>query len=372
MGYDERMEPRSEGGVPRTQTNPIAQAQAWPLIDPVLGLRVWGSSICHRFPASFDTLSIGSSGCDITLASRFVSQHHATVEHRGSHLLLVDHGKNHTWSGGLPHQVIPLVPGKDVDLGGVKLVAYSARTEELRFGFQRYLGYSENAEREVDAALSAAMRRAHMALLAPAKAGAAALARYAHESGPGRTWPFVVVEERLPTERDRQRALLEDAAFGTLVIRAEHLPRELAFLRSELERDLFQVRLILLAPPETGLDALVGHKLVQNLAIVEVPPLTTRTGDLARIVKETVAHHAAIAGAPSQPLEADDFSKLEALGRKTSHDELDETARRLVSVRLFGVNGASRRLEIEPSTMSRYLRRRGFTIKRGTTGKASR
>jgi len=367
------MEQRDEGSAPRTNTNPLAQAQAWPLVDPVLGLRVWGSSICHRFPTSFGSLTIGSAeSCDITLASADVSQHHATVEHRGDHLLLIDHGKNHTWRGGLPAQITHLVPGTDIELGGVKLVAYSSRTEQLRFGFQRYLGYSETAERDVDDALSAAMKRSHMALLAPPNGGGAALARYIHESGPGRTWPLVVVGERIVADRTRQQTLLASAAFGTLVIRAEHLPRDLSFLRTELEHGRAQIRLVLLAAPDASLDALVGHKLVQQLAIVEMPPLASRVGDLGRIVKETVAHHAAIAGAPSQPLEPTDFGKLEIVGKKTSHDELDETARRIVWVRLFGVNGAARRLGVEASTLSRFLRRRGFNVKQGASLKATR
>jgi hypothetical protein len=302
----------------------------------------------------------------VYLAHPAVSRRHATIEWLGPYLYMVavcgaptppEHAPT-LRVDGTPQSAVHLVPGLVVEVGAVALVAGSARTDQLRAGLARYIGFAELAQEQVDKALYAAPRRRHVAIQAPPGGGGLALARYLHDAAaPGNAWPFVVAQPRLLAD---PRALLREAQCGTLVVREDNLTAATAALIIEdVERDYFKLRLIVLTRPDRDIEATLGPRLRDRFVTVAVAPLSERRGDLPQLITETVAYHAQRVGATGPLLTADDFTTLTRLPAEASHDDLDSLIETLVCVRQFAnsADKAGQHLGRDPSGIRKLLKR---------------
>lgn len=337
---------------PSTSTDP--SARLWSAQDLVTGLRVWGTTIEHDFPAAFlDRLVprivigkeavAGDAAPCIRIDHESVSRRHATIEWRGPHLIVSDLGsKNGTRSEGQPQGIFQLVAGAVITFGAVHTVAYSARGQKVRAGLQRYLGYGAGAQADVERLQHSATTRRHVALVGPIGSGAHALARYLHETAPTSTWPLVAPDVLPVDDNQAQRALVAKAAYGTLVIdahrrgaRVDRLPR----LFELLATNAYHVRLVLLAPPDATLEHLVGERMRTLLDVVTVPPLASRRDEWPRLLGEMIAHYASRHGAATELIGAADRAFLDTLIRGKGAvqlqglDELEEVVLRLAVLR---------------------------------------
>lgn len=366
----------------QTATDP--GSQLWINRDGVTGLRVRGSNVEHDFPVhGFDRIWIGSdpAGPDarhiLKIAHPSVSRRHATIEWRGPHLVVVDQGsKNGTRSNNQAQGIFELTPGARVAFGEVEFVAYNARTQRVRAGYRRFLGYGPEAQGAIERLQELATQREHLALVGESGSGGPALARYIHTSSPANTWPFVH-EPTLPapTDRSGQRTLVASAAYGTLVLDTHHRGvrfENVRHLCDAIASNAYHVRLIVLTRPSVTLEHLVGDALGKPLHVFALPPLSARLGELQRLLPDTIEHHCIQQGAAGDVLSADDVAELSARITETRRgrrkietwDEFEENVARLVALRRCGnsASAAEQSLGMSRGSFSKWASKYGWPL----------
>jgi hypothetical protein len=361
----------------RTATVPGAAQQAGLLRAPVIGLRVFGSTVEHRIPTGEPKITIGSAeGQSIRLVHASVSRVHARIERRDHHLILIDlDSKNGCYAEGERRVVIHLVPGARIRLGDVELVAFSRESDDARRVFQRYLGYDEPAQRAVDEAHHAATRHRHLALLGPPGAGSIDFARSIHEHTRGAPWPLVFtprllsgrgaqrLAHRFQADYAEQKQTLIAAGHGTLVLSFADLPADPRFLLDSIQHRAFGARAVFLGSDEAQLGVL--GTLASDTAVIRVPALASRRHELSRVVTDAVAEHAGAQGASAAVLTAHDYECLLAHDWSRNHDEVAEVVVRLTTLRMHGkIRQAARALRMSPSWLSEWAQEYGFRVER--------
>ncbi len=351
--------------LPSTRTDAGSQLAAWTSHETVIGLRVRGTKIEHRFPPSFERLRVGRDPeCEIYLGDDdSVGLHHATVYRRGPHLVVEEEtAKNHTFCEGTPQTVFQLVAGAVVGFGKAELVAFSGHTQSLYGGLERYLGYGTSAHRVVEELQHAALYRDHLVLLSPRGGGAIALARYLHHATPGNTWPFVE-RPKLSDDVSEQVKVLKGAAYGTIVLGVGDLPDEREFFLREAKAT-YHVRLVLVCPPKKKIERFVPVPLLKTMTIVSVAPLASRRVEISRVVSETIAYHLARQGATTPLLTEHDHERIEAQKWPGDQDELDDAIYKLVLVRkLRHAARAASVLGVTPARVSQWADKYGFRLR---------
>lgn len=365
-----------------TATDPAAQF--WVAGDQATGLRLWGTNVEHNFPLPrFDRIWIGkdpgTTEPQIRIDHETVSRRHATIEWRGPHLVVVDQGsKNGTKCAGAPQGIFELRPGQVISFGSVNAVAFSPRTQRIRSGVQRFLGYGDGAQWAVDTMQHAALARRHVALVAPPGSGALALARFIHDTAPSNAWPFKVADI-LPSPDDlaAQRSLVSGSALGSLVLDVtEKNARAVARLVRVFELiadNSFNVRLIVIAPPGLVVEQLVGARIREMLDVVTLPALAERTSDLRQMIADLARAVSVAHGAAGDVLHGDDYAQLEALATPAAprrgraqvdtYDELADVTSRLVAVRKApSANEAERQLGLSRGALSKWASKYGFQL----------
>jgi hypothetical protein len=367
------------GAPTSTVRDQIALHESRMMRDPVLSLRVWGSTMEYPWRQWDNTgaLTVGREpGSTVLLSHPGVSRRHATITWRGPWLWMDAVCDAQTPPDRVPllrvdgtaHAAVQLTPGTVVDVGSVagavKLVAYSARTDAIRVDLGRFIGYAESAQDTVENAMYAALRRnRHLVIHAPPGAAGLSLAKYLHDaSGAGTAWPFIVGN---PKELADPRELVRSATCGTLVVRQENLnAAKAAALAADVESDFFRVRLVVLAKPGKDPGKLFGSTFGEQMIRIAVPPLSARRGDLTQLVTGTVAYHAQRMGATAALLTGEDFDALTRVPANTKYDDLDSLIEVLVCVRLFGndVERAAGYLKRDATGIRKLLKRHRLTF----------
>jgi hypothetical protein len=253
------------------------QQRGWRIIDPVVRLRALETGELYPLPdpALRGDAVLGSGGASALQLhdpSGRVSHRHARLAWDGQRWALRDlESKNGLWSDGVRRRSVELVPGVEVRLGGLTLLAESAALLRLRALVARLIGWSDDHRREVDRALrglrDAALLRASLVLC-----GAGDLVPIAHRLhretlGPDR--PFLACGPG-----DRAGALLRCARDGTLCASAREPPEDLTEAIDTALTTACAARLTLHAP-----DALAASPLGLHLGAtvwLELPPLYRR------------------------------------------------------------------------------------------------
>jgi len=349
---------------------------AWMIDDDVVRLREWGTDRSYPLPAGpMAETTIGSSeACTLQLTdpSGCLSRQHARVARDGT---LANRwvardldSKNGMRLDGVRRPKVLLEPGSELGLGGVTLIAESPRLIALRSYLARVLGWTTERSEAVDLGLRsvrlAATRRAALALCGDSDL--APIARGLHRYSLGDDRPFVQCDPRRraselaePGETSAINyttgmAAFQAAAGGSMCVWSKRLPRDFAELTIALRDPGTRVQLIACGQRPSDRKELVS-------APIEIPPLSTRTGEIDRIIEEYASDAAATLRLSTS------FSQIDRDWVRTHSAatlaEIEKGTLRLVALREAGnVARAAVLLGVSHSSLGEWIGRRRIPI----------
>lgn len=355
----------------RTRTDPEGlSAHVWLGHDPVIRLRERATDRAHVLPGTEAAESIIGSEPSVPLRiadpSGQVSRRHARLVREGAWWKIEDlRSKNGIRQDGKRNTKFLIVPGAEIGIGGVTLVAENQALINLRRYLMRVLGWAEPSWPAVEEAIQAI--RTAVNQRRPLVIGGAddlvAVARQIHLRTAAPNAPFVVCGDQLRKSDDAVRVTataadpataFELAAGGTVCARAEELPVEFDQLLEAAREPAIRAgtQLIICAT-----NAPRWSKVNQLL----VPPLGRRTADdLRRIVAEYASD--AIRELEATPgsfteADADWVVRLAA----SSFAEIEIATSRIVAHNDAGnPHRAAGRLGLSHVALGKWLKRRGL------------
>lgn len=332
----------------------------WRIHDPVLQLRALDTDHIYPLPEPSDGkgVVIGASvSSDLRLddPTGRLSRQHAYLERAGTRWTLRDlASKNGTWIDGVRRHEAELVPGLELGLGGLTLLAESAELIRLRGLVARMIGWSETRRHDVDRALrglrDAAQRRASLVLCGEGALVPVARRLHCETLGPRR--PFIAC-----APQESATALIELARDGALCLLANHPIDDTLDTLDALGATGSRARLVLCAPTAQAASPIAA--LVGPTAWLDLPSLTARTGELRRLIAEAADEAARDLAQPITAIRDGDLGRLVTLPFDGLAD-LHDAARRLVAVRTLGLSAGASRLGLTHGALARWSRRRGF------------
>lgn len=336
----------------QTNTDPLGGGESL-LTDETIQLREWGSEHAYALPSHGDgEFDVGASAqCWLRLEDprRLVSRRHARLIRHPFGWVLRDIGsKNGLTLDDARRTEVALLPGVEVGIGGLRLVAESPRSIRLRAFLTRLLGYDRARLHHVDRALrslrDAATTRRPLVLCG--EGDLVAIARRLHADMFGADRPFVVGLRR---SRARRPPAIDVAANGTLCVWAR---RELpAIVERAIDSDA-RMRLVLCT-------RVVGDVVAVTGKPISIPPLESRPHEVDRIVDEYAAEAIARLGVAPSCFTGEDHVRV--LRRAPAMlPDIETATQRFVALRAEegGVTRAAKRLGMTHVTLSRWLYRR--------------
>jgi hypothetical protein len=328
-------------------------AASWAINDPVTRLRIVGSERVYDL-AGADRWVLGAlPECSLRLddPTGRVSRLHAVLVRDGENWTMHDLGS----TNGLrlnreERRSFQLAPGDEIELGGLMLIVESRRSMELHDLLRRWLGWSASRLGEVDRALREVREMAHLraALILRGDGSLTGVARRLHRVTLGER-PFVVVG---PKERGSEA--LDRATNGTLYINANKLPRDLPCQGASLRAPDTYVRLVACSDSSRFIANLAA--MMSRIAMLWIPPIDTRGGtEFDRLLEAYGFDAVHELGASHLGFGPRDVEKIRASGIST-FEKIEETARRLVALRNWGVTGGAKRLKLNHGALSRWAR----------------
>jgi pSer/pThr/pTyr-binding forkhead associated (FHA) protein len=250
----------------RTTTDPKgSETRVWLDHEPVIHLRERGTERVHPLPGP--DVSVCVIGSDPSAALRLfdtgglVSRAHARLVREGTQWKIEDlQSKNGLRQDGTRNLKFPVVPGVEIGIGSLNLIAENRPLVQLRKYLARVLGWDPDGQSLVEVAIQALRAAANkrQPLVLGGADDLVAVARQIHRRTTSPVAPFVVCGRRLckpdlsvnvtATHADPATAF-ELAAGGTVCVRAEKLPVRLEWLM-EVAAELgarFQTQLIICA-----------------------------------------------------------------------------------------------------------------------------
>jgi hypothetical protein len=328
----------------------------WAIDDAVHRLREWGGERSFALPAPpVDDWIIGSGpACSLQLydPSGRVSRRHAQLVRNGAVWTLRDlDSRNGIRQDGERRGSFQLAPGVEIELGGIRLVAESARLLALRALLGRLIGWSPADAAEVDRALTGVrwMATQRAALILSGDGDLVGSARRVHAHALGVEHPCVVATAATGL------AELAPRDDGTLVLVAAELPRRIADLARDLRIPGARKRVIVVAREPSAAAAVAT--LLGPTCPVPVPPISQRRPELARLLAEYAQDAAAALGARDPGFREHEHQWLGTLELAT-HEEIEAVTYRLVALRNWGVTAGAAKLGISHVALSRWARRR--------------
>src|ERR1041384_558466 len=133
-------------------------ADAWAIDDDVIRLREWGTDRIYPVPGEPGAMiTIGSSeACSLQLSdpSGCLSRQHVRLVREATRWIAHDlDSKNGMRLDGVRRPKVLLEPGSELGVGGITLIAESARLITLRGFLARILGWSSDRAEAVDLAV---------------------------------------------------------------------------------------------------------------------------------------------------------------------------------------------------------------------------
>jgi hypothetical protein len=343
-------------------------AGTWPLDDEVIGLRIFGTDQTYDLSSGAHVWTIGtSSKCDVRVRdlTGTVAAHHAKLVRRQSRWMIraVD-GAADLYSDHVPLREVPLVPGINIGLGPVKLIAESRRSQALRRHLAWLIGFGGQYRVQVDRALMTVLRTAsgHGALSLCGTGNLIAVARRLH-------WdtladrPFIVCDPRRvrssanvrsPWNIDEPMAALAAAAGGSLCVVTKRLPRGFDTVFERWRESSTRVQLILCGPPTAD------RILTMTAEPLVLTPLTLRWRDRVRIIDEIAEDVVPALGVRVAPLSAADRRVILQYDGETVSD-LEKATIRIAALRTREtVSGAAKKLGMSPVSLFRWAAARGL------------
>ena len=367
IAFESRMQTSNTTVYPSTKTG---WGSEWAIDDRVTRLRDWATLRIRPLPLPPTRECWVGTGekCEIRLEdpTRQVSRRHVRLVREETTWTLYDNGsKNGIKLDGAKRSTIALVPGVEIGIGGVTLIAESARSVQLRNFLARVLGMDPSRAEVVDRAFRAVRLAAarRTALVLSGNGDLVPLAHTIHRRARGDDRPFIVCDPRRrsgeATVRSAQNAAsglegLEAAAGGSLCVRSRRLPHDFHDVLRVLRSPSLQVQLVVCADPQTDCAMYGGTP-------IEIPPLAAREAELDAIIQQ----YAAVAITELRPSSAVfpsvDCAWVRQHGR-ASLSEVEKATLRLVALRAArNLSQAAALLGMAPVSLSRWIGRRQTT-----------
>lgn len=360
-------------------TNKDAGADPGRINDDVLYLRRWATGLTQELPATpHGPLTIGSgqsSWLRLEDEQGRVSRKHATLSREGAHWVLRDAGStNGTKTDGTKCSEgvgVELEPGMVIWLGGVTLVAESAQSVMLRAFLGRMLGWGDDRMQTVDFALRSirtARKRLAALVLCDEDGGPRSraphlvlLAHALHRRVLGPESPFVACDPRRSRADKTVRAVenypsgieaLRAAKHGSLCIWNTSPPRDYEEMMLAWKHPDTQVQLIVCAKEQRDADAF-------GVFPITVPPLSSRLGDLPRIIEEYAHEITSALGLPRANFPRNDQAWI-AEHAATTLPEIEKTILRILRLREVDGNlpAAAELLGMTRSALEKWIKSR--------------
>jgi hypothetical protein len=360
---------------------------AWPLDDEVIGLRLFGTDQIYNLSSNTRVLIIGSSTkCDIVLRkhSGTVAAQHARLVRRGSRWLIqsADKQTGHLYRDRVALREFPLVPGIEIRIGDVTLVAESERSRAFRRVVTRWLGFGAEQRIDVDRALRTVLLAAsgRRALMLCGDGDLAYVARQLHQQTLPNE-PFILCDPRRAPNTGTARSprniknpmdALTAAAGGTVCIHAERLPQGFQPMVERWRRSETRVQLVLCSRSVDPVLTTVADSVV-------LPPLFLRWRERVRIMEE-VAAEAAIELGVAAHLLSDADRQVILQSEAATLPQLETATARIVAIRHWGdrrggLVRAAEALGVTHATLAEWAERRGLITvhhRRALSRRASR
>jgi hypothetical protein len=328
----------------------------------VIQLREWGTERAHPLSAQVPRRLVGTEpACAVRLADAAVMPLHAQVVRERRRWKICSLGERPGLrQDGAPCNTFALEPGVQICLGNTTLVAESPHWIDLRAFCRRLLGWGADHLPAVEHALRALRRSMlHQAPLHLHGDGdLVPIAHALHRRALGHDRPFIVCDTRRKATDPSVRAAanfatareaLTAATGGTLCLRAERLPPDLAAALASLSNGGLPAQLILCS--NQPVDVTLASSSIY------VPSLTTRSQDLPRIIAEYATDAAAQLKLPAGALGAQDVEWL--LAHANSLPEIEKATLRLLALRATpSLSAAAASQQMAPVSLRRWVRRR--------------
>jgi hypothetical protein len=334
-------------------TKKAADGETLAIDDSVTRLRLWGGDAVFDLPPppTNEWLIGAAADCDLRLEdpSGCVSRHHARLVREGGAWTLRDLGStNGIRQDGERRLSFQVTPGVEIEIGGAMLVAESDKLAALRAMLARIIGWSATKRADVDRALRAVrdMATLRAALVLCGAGDLTSTALQLHRLAVGHDRPFVVADGV---------AALEQGYRGTLCVLATRLPKDYPSIVRALLAPGGRTRLVICSPSRD--DASEAVALLARTTVVEIPPLTTRDGELERLIADYSADAVSALDARGNGFREHELTWLREL-ELTTLGEIEEVMYRLVALRNWGVTAGAQRLGISHVALSRWARRR--------------
>lgn len=353
---------------PATTTSAITGAEFLKehAAEAVQGLRLYGTNHPRWFRNGEESITIGRAPHNMLVVTESsVSKEHALMIRKDGATWIEDRGSaNGTFLDGDRLPKFPIVPGTIFQIGHVSLVAINEKLEETRARLQRYLGYGNEYQNGVDAALFAATRRSHVLLHEPPGGGVTGLAKLFHQAWRGDAWPFVSITNGTTSDEASQRELLRRAKMGTLVVSDAKWFTKATALRAALAKRSHGVRLVAVMKRGHGGEAVLGSDLRSKTVAIEVPSIAERkTLEASKVIDSIAAEVGSQIGSPTVGLSGDQAARLLAQTEhwKHNYDDAEHHVMTVALVAMLGNNEASVRLGYKsPGALSAWMLRHGY------------
>lgn len=319
-------------------------------LDLITELRVIGSAAEFSLLPTQRTFTLGSSeGCDIVLLNRYVSSLHCTLTRRGQRLRVIDqHSHNGTYFGGQRAETFDIGAGDTFSVAGVMLLALNNEMRLARAVFEEVIGGDRS--QPIDELLGRVTKGPHVIMMSEPGCDQSRLARAIHRTSL-RSYSRVVELAEFPVERVAQRAILDGARDGMLVLtlKEDMKDPDETFLSMLISAD-FRVRLCVVTPSLALAVRMIGFDVVARSIHILLRPLRERAGEIAALLDRMFIERRA--SLRMADLRSANQSALTTHVWPQNMTELREAADRLVAlVTHESINKAAAALEIPRSTL---------------------
>lgn len=352
--------------MPITRLDPLLQLQH-AFDDEPMQLREWATERVYALPPPSTHEKIIGAGSRAWLRIQdgdgFVSRRHASLRFENDRWTIKDDGsKNGLWIDGQRVTEFSLTPGAEIGLGRVRLLVETLRLVRIRQLLARWIGWDNDRRGQIDRTLRAVrwFIAGRSPLLVVGEGDVVAIAHNLHREALGDEAPFLLSDPRrrspVATARHVENFASSVTGFraaegGTLCIWAPRLPHDFNAMRLQRENAASRTRLMLCARTVDQLGLVSG-------GVLELPPVSSRAGELARVVHEYADDAIKRFGAATSSFTAQDFRWVMDR-RPDSMAEVERATLRRVALREFGgVTAAAEKLGLTHGAFSRWLARR--------------
>jgi pSer/pThr/pTyr-binding forkhead associated (FHA) protein len=318
--------------------------------DPIVAIRRYGTT--QEWPLFGPVLIGRGAECGIRLDSVSASKVHASISRVDGRLKLKDEGsRNGVFIDGVKVDGAELKAGDMFDIGDVRLVAVSSRMQVLRQALSPFVGWSALSQTSMDSLVVATIKRRDVVLTSEPGAVPWRIARLIHKHGPLQEQPLIERSE-VPADIAAQRAILDSAENGMLVVPLSALPRG-SLVESEVLNATRRMCVVVIAADYEIASPITSPRLSAAMQ-ARVPPLALRPEDRLRLVPLLVDEHAA--RFPDGELPPEHVAALLRLPWRT-FDDLSTAVLYLSALKAKGsLRKAEQQLRLSKSALQRWLR----------------